>query len=59
LNKCENFAIIYIESEGRENRIHAHGKEVSSSTFPRDSKKNNLKSSENSAIIYIESEREK
>jgi hypothetical protein len=26
---------------------------------PRDSKKNNLKSSENLAIIYIESEREK
>jgi len=42
-----------------ENRIHAHGKEVSSPLSPRDSKKNNLKSSENSAIIYIESEREK
>jgi hypothetical protein len=34
-------------------------KNVTPSLSPRDSKKNNLKSSENSAIIYIESEREK
>jgi hypothetical protein len=59
LNKYENFAIIYIESERGENRIQVHGKEVSSLLSPGELGTENLKSFQKSSIIYIESEREK
>ncbi|MBQ2176701.1 MAG: hypothetical protein II453_17215 [Alphaproteobacteria bacterium] len=59
MKKFQNSFIIYIESERRK-KINSFPSPMKGAPplSPQDSKKNNLKSSENLAIIYIESERE-